>query len=136
MPARFYVFASFVAASSLLGLADPASAGDGKICGKNQGGYVAEYKVVFTNQDNKNSTGTGFNQGTAIGDKKCYTASDAYGNNDIPKNLRFTMTVTAQGGTGAGKYDTCTPSNQLYSATGSTITYKSSGTTTNVTCQK
>ena len=135
MPARFYVFASFVAASSLLGLADPASAGDGKICGKNQGGYVAEYKVTFTT-DGVHYISTGFNQGTAIGDKKCYTASDAYGNNVIPKNLRFTMSVTAQGGTGAGKYDTCTPSNQLYSATGSTITYKSSGTTTNVTCQK
>ena len=94
MPARFYVFASFVAASSLLGLADPASAGDGKICGKNEGGYVAEYKVDFT------------------------------------------MSVTAQGGTGAGKYDTCTPSNQLYSATGSTITYKSFGTTSNVSCHK
>ena len=131
MPARFYVFASFVAASSLLGLADPASAGDGKICGKNQGGYVAEYKVTFTT-DGVHYISTGFNQGTAIGDKKCYTASDAYGNNDIPKNLRFTMTVKAQGGTSK----TCTPDNQLYSATGSTITYKSSGTTTNVTCQK
>ena len=135
MPARFYVFASFVAASSLLGLADPASAGDGKICGKNEGGYVAEYKVDFTD-DKGVTTSTGYNQGTAFGAKKCYKASDAYGNNVIPKNLRFTMSVTAQGGTGAGKYDTCTPSNQLYSATGSTITYKSSGTTTNVTCQK
>ena len=135
MPARFYVFASFVAASSLLGLADPASAGDGKICGKNEGGYVAEYKVDFTD-DKGVTTSTGYNQGTAFGAKKCYKASDAYGNNDIPKNLRFTMSVTAQGGTGTGKYDTCTPSNQLYSATGSTITYKSSGTTTNVTCQK
>ena len=131
MPARFYVFASFVAASSLLGLADPASAGDGKICGKNQGGYVSEYKVTFTT-DGVHYISTGFNQGTAIGDKKCYTASDAYGNNDIPKNLRFTMTVKAQGGTSKS----CTPDNQLYSATGSTITYKSSGTTTNVTCQK
>ena len=131
MPARFYVFASFVAASSLLGLADPASAGDGKICGKNQGGYVAEYKVTFTT-DGVHYISTGFNQGTAIGDKKCYTASDAYGNNDIPKNLRFTMTVKAQGGTSK----TCTPADQLYSATGSTIIYKSSGTTTNVTCQK
>ena len=135
MPARFYVFASFVAASSLLGLADPASAGDGKNCGKNEGGYVAEYKVDFTD-DKGVTTSTGYNQGTAFGAKKCYKASDAYGNNDIPKNLRFTMTVTAQGGTGAGKYDTCTPSNQLYSATGSTITYKSFGTTSNVSCHK
>ena len=135
MPARFYVFASFVAASSLLGLADPASAGDGKICGKNEGGYVAEYKVDFTD-DKGITTSTGFNQGTALGAKKCYKASDAYGNNDIPKNLTFTMTVTAQGGAGTGKYKNCKPSNQLYSATGSTITYKSSGTSSNVTCQK
>ena len=135
MPARFYVFASFVAASSLLGLADPASAGDGKICGKNEGGYVAEYKVDFTD-DKGVTTSTGYNQGTAYGAKKCYKASDAYGNNVIPKNLRFTMSVTAQGGTGTGKYDTCTPSNQLYSATGSTITYKSFGTTSNVSCHK
>ena len=135
MPARFYVFASFVAASSLLGLADPASAGDGKICGKNEGGYVAEYKVDFTD-DKGVTTSTGYNQGTAFGAKKCYKASDAYGYNVIPKNLRFTMSVTAQGGTGAGKYDTCTPSNQLYSATGSTITYKSFGTTSNVSCHK
>ena len=135
MPARFYVFASFVAASSLLGLADPASAGDGKICGKNEGGYVAEYKVDFTD-DKGVTTSTGYNQGTAFGAKKCYKASDAYGNNVIPKNLRFTMSVTAQGGTGAGKYVTCTPSNQLYSATGSTITYKSFGTTSNVSCHK
>ena len=133
MPARFYVFASFVAASSLLGLADPASAGDGKICGKNEGGYVAEYKVDFTD-DKGITTSTGFNRGTALGAKKCYKASDAYGNNNIPKNLKFTMTVKAQGGTGWP--ESCTPSNQPYSATGSTITYKSSGTTSNVTCQK
>ena len=96
---------------------------------------MAEYKVDFTD-DKGVTTSTGYNQGTAFGAKKCYKASDAYGNNVIPKNLRFTMSVTAQGGTGAGKYDTCTPSNQLYSATGSTITYKSFGTTSNVSCHK
>lgn len=120
------LFASLATASSLLGLVQPASAQYSQVCGKNNGAYVAQYKLTVGGRD------TGFSGGTSAGFTKCYSASDAWGTNPVPANSTFTLRVKAKGG-----YEkNCSPESQKYSATGGTMTYKSGGTTLNVNCQQ
>ena len=126
MQTRICVLASLAAASPFLGLADSASAQYAKVCGITKGAYVAQYKLVIGDKD------TGWNDGTAAGAQKCYTAQDAYGTNPVPANVKFTLQAKAKGGTTAN----CSPTNQAYSSTGGTIKYQADGTTTNVSCQK
>jgi hypothetical protein len=120
------LFASLATASSLLGFAQPASADYSKVCAKNNGAYVAQYKLTLGSRD------TGFSGGTSAGFTKCYEASDAWGSTPVPANQTFTLRVKAKGG-----YEKdCSPTQQKYSATGGTMNYKSGGTTLNVNCQQ
>ncbi len=125
MQFRIAILASLATASSLLGFVQPASAQYSKVCATNTGAYVAQYKLTLGGKDK------GYSSGTGAGAQKCYTAADAWGSTAVPANSVFTLNAKAKGGTDTN----CKPSQQTYSATGGTINYKSSGTTTNVTCQ-
>jgi hypothetical protein len=129
MQFRIAILASLATASSLLGFVQPASAQYSKVCATNTGAYVAQYKLTLGTD--KSSRDTGYSSGTGAGAQKCYTAADAWGSTAVPANSVFTLNAKAKGGTDTN----CKPSAQSYSATGGTINYKSSGTTTNVTCQ-
>ena len=119
------MFASLAAASSLLGFIQPVSAQYSKVCAKNTGAYVAQYNLTIGGRS------TGYNEGTGAGATKCYKAEDAWGMTAVPAQAQFTLNAKAKG----GKSTDCTPYQQVYSPTGGTINYKSSGTTTNVSCQ-
>jgi len=126
MQIQIAILASLATASSLLGFAQPASAQYSKVCAKNNGAYVAQYKLTLGGRD------TGFSGGTSAGFTKCYEASDAWGSTPVPAKSNFTLRVKAKGG-----YEkNCSPENQVYSATGGTMNYQSGGTTLNVNCQQ
>ena len=120
------LFTSLTALFGLLGITNPVLADYSKVCGLNNGYYVAEFKLDI------NGYSSGWNAGTAAGQEKCYTAKDVFGQNPLPEKMTFTLKAKAQG----GETTTCRPDNQPFSTSvNKTANFKSAGTTANVTCQ-